>query len=275
MKELKKKLTFQTKNIDGKDINLCVKRPTMEQAKALQKTYNAAFMEALKNGSPLYDKLDAVAREQGIWSEDMEQKLTLLDKKIKDAEKKILAGGNAGLTKAKAHDLAIEIRRLRNERRSLVAARDRLGQNTAEAQAKDAQFNHQISLCTFYNDGANEGKPYFADLEDFLERVSEDAAVQAAKNMSYLSFNLDPNYENSLPENKFLAKYGFADKDGRLVNKDGHLIDDEGRLINEDNRFVNEKDEFVDRDGNRVDEDGNFVVEFSEFLDDEQSEESV
>lgn len=267
MKEFKKKLAFQAKNMDGKEINLCVKRPTMEQAKILQKTYNVAFMDALKNGAPLYDKLDTVAREQGIWSDDMQAKLVVLDKSIKDAERKILAGGNAGLTKAKAHDLALEIRKLRNERRLLVSSRDRLGQNTAEAQAKDAQFNQQIAVCTYYNDGANEGKPYFADLEDFLERVSEDAAIQAAKQMSYLSFNLDPNYENTLPENKFLSKYGFADKDGRLVDKQGRLVDEEGRLINEDGRFINEAGEFVDREGNRVDEDGNFVVEFAEFLD--------
>lgn len=275
MKEIKKKLAFLANNGDGKSISLCVKRPTMEQAKVLQKTYNVAFMDALKNGAPLYDKLDTVAKEQGIWSDDMEQKLVVLDKKVKDAEKKILAGGNAGLTKQKAHELALEIRRLRNERRTLVSARDRLGQNTAEAQAKDSQFNQQIAICTYYNDGANEGKPYFTDLEDFLERVSEDAAIQAAKQMSYLSFNLDPNYENSLPENKFLAKYGYADKDGRLVNKEGHLVDEEGRLINEDNRYVNDKGEFVTREGDRVDENGNFIVEFAEFLDDEQSESSV
>lgn len=269
MKEFKKKLPFTVKNVDGKEINLCVKRPTMEQSKTLQKTYNTAFMEALENKAPLYDKLDAVARAQGVWSDELEAKVNQLDAKVKDLEVKLGKGGNAGLTKKKAFELAKELRRLRIERRGLVASRDRLGQNTAEAQAKDAQFNQQIALCTFYNDGPNEGKPYFADLEDFLERVSEEAAIEAAKQMSCLSFNLDPNYENSLPENKFLIKYGYADGQGRLVNKDGKLVDEDGRLINEEGRFVDKDGQYVDRDGNRVDEDGNLVVEFAEFLDEE------
>lgn len=266
MKEFKKKLVFTAKNIDEKEVNLCVKRPTVEQSKTLQKTYNSTFMEALNNGSPLYDKLEVIARQQGVWTKEMEEQVNALDKKVKDAEKRLLSGGLAGLTQKTAYKLSLDIRKMRNERRGLVAARDRLGQNTAEAQAKDAQFNHQIALCTYFNDGANEGKPYFTDLENFLERLGEDAAIQAAKNMSYLSFNLDPNYENSLPENKFLAKYGFADKEGRLVNKDKHLVDEEGRLINEEGRFIDEQGEYVDREGNRIDEDGNLVVEFAEFL---------
>jgi len=266
MKEFKKKLVFTAKNVDGKEVNLCVKRPTVEQSKTLQKTYNTTFMDALNNGSPLYDKLEVIARQQGIWTKEMEEKVDALDKKIKSAEKNLLSGGLANLTKTKAYHLSLEIRKMRNERRSLVAARDRLGANTAEAQAKDAQFNHQIALCTYFNDGPNEGKQYFTDLENFLERLSEDAAIQAAKNMSYLSFNLDPNYENSLPENKFLANYGYADKEGRLINKDKRLVDDEGRLINEEGRFINEQGEYVDREGNRIDEDGNLVVEFAEFL---------
>ena len=66
-------------------------------------------------------------------------------------------------------------------------------------------------------------------------------------------YDLDPNYDNNLPENKFLKDYSFVNEDLRLVNDDGHLVDSQGRLINEEGRFIAYDDKgeeyFIDIDG--------------------------
>ena len=90
-------------------------------------------------------------------------------------------------------------------------------------------------------------------------------------------YELDPDYDKNLTENKFLVDYKFADEELRLINADGHLIDvDESnteRLIDENGRFVaySEDDEqyFVNRDGEEVNPDGSRKVEFAPFLDDD------
>ena len=85
-------------------------------------------------------------------------------------------------------------------------------------------------------------------------------------------YDLDPNYDKNLPENKFLKDYKFVDKELRLVNDDGHLVDSEGRLINDEGRFIAYDDDgeeyFIDRDGSALTEGGDYVVEFEPFLDD-------
>jgi len=95
-------------------------------------------------------------------------------------------------------------------------------------------------------------------------------------------YEIDPNYDKNLTENKFLVNYNFAqyDEDNNafpLVNNDGHLIalDEDGteRLINEQGRYIAYHEDgseyFVNLDGEEINEDGDKVVQFSPFLDDE------
>lgn len=81
-------------------------------------------------------------------------------------------------------------------------------------------------------------------------------------------YGLDNDYENNLPENKFLKKYKFIDQKLRLIDKKGRLIDSEGRLIDESGRYVDDNGSFVDKFGNKVDADGDYIVEQQPFLDD-------
>ena len=77
-------------------------------------------------------------------------------------------------------------------------------------------------------------------------------------------YNLDPNYDKNLEENKFLKEFNFVDEELRLINDEGHLTDADGRLINDEGRFIayrtekgkKEKDPeqvyFVNREGEEV-----------------------
>lgn len=267
---IKNKLVFTVQDNENKPVKLCVKKPNTAQSKELQKVYNSTFREALESGAIMRAKVESVARSQKVWDDEKQAEYKKLQTKISDAELKLAKGGAAGLSKKTAKELALQIQNHRMELRSLISSRNEIDANTAEAQAENMRFNHMLAMCTYYNEGEKEGKPYFDSYENLIERVSDKAAVEASKYMGFLIYNLEPNYELSLAENKFLIEYGFADAQGRLINKQGKLVDTEGRLVNEDGRYINEKNEFVDLNGNLVDEKGNPIVEFKPFLDDEE-----
>lgn len=265
--KVKNKLVFVTKDSEGKSFELSVKRPNVEQTKELQKVWNKAFNEALASGAILRVKINDFARRQGVWDDVKEKELAKLQKELHGIELKIKMGGKANLSKNKAKELAFRVHEIREAMRELTAGRNDLDGKSAEAQAENERFSYAVYLCTAYPDS---GDPYFKDYEDFKARETQAASIDAAKYLAFLTYNLDPNYEGELFENKFLKDYGFVDEKLRLINKEGKLVDREGRLIREDGRFINPKGELIDADGNPVDEEGNYKVEFAPFLEDEE-----
>jgi len=264
---IRNKLVFKSKDEDGHEVELAVKRPDAETAKKLQKVYNTTFKDALDSGAILKAKVESVARSQNVWDDDKETSFQKLQKELFSLELKLAKGG---IKKSDAKTVALRMRDIRLEMRGLTSDRNSIEQNTAESQAENARFNHSIATCTFYNSGPNEGKLYFKDYDDFLERIDKQVAIDAAKYIGLLTFNLDPNFESNLPENKFLKEYGFVNDELRLIDKQGRMVDAKGRLIRHDGRFINEKNELVDGEGNPVDEEGNYKVEFKPFIDDEE-----
>jgi hypothetical protein len=117
-----------------------------------------------------------------------------------------------------------------------------------------------------YNDTK---EPYFKNMEEYLNRATEQVSLLGAQNLANMLYGLDNDYETNLPENKFLKKYKFVDEKLRLVDKKGRLIDAEGRLVDDNGRFIDEQGNFVDKFGNKVDEEGEYVVDTQPFLDDE------
>jgi hypothetical protein len=115
----------------------------------------------------------------------------------------------------------------------------------------------------------DNNQPYFNSMEDYLNKSTDIVAVRAAQTLANMIYGLDNDYENNLPENKFLRQYKFVDSKLRLINKEGKLVDEDGRLIDEDGRFINAEGKFVDKFGYLVDKDGEYILESKPFLDDD------
>jgi hypothetical protein len=130
--------------------------------------------------------------------------------------------------------------------------------------AKYELFNYYVYACTYYSESR---KRVFETYEDYLNKNTEELAIRSAQNLANLLYGLEEDFESKLPENEFLLKYKFVDKDLRFINKEGKLVDFEGRLINENGRFIDEEGNYVDKYGNRMDEDGNYEVDFQPFTD--------
>jgi len=197
-----------------------------------------------------------------LWDNEKQARFTELQNKILEGERKLAKGG---IPLKDAKELALEMRKTREGIRELISVKTNLDTHTAEGQADNARFNYLVSACTVYS---NNKEPYFKSYEDYNNRSADPVALLAAQNLAGMIYGLENDYEDKLPENKFLKQYKFVDDKLRLVNKEGKLVDEKGRLIDENGRFINEKGQFVDKNGNLVDDKGDYVVEFSPFLDD-------
>jgi hypothetical protein len=253
--------TFKT-TINDKETEFLVRTPSLQDQREATKIYNQAFTEALKSKAIVRAKLDDLLVDQGLWDDAKQTKFTQLQSVILDGEKKLAKGG-IGLSQAK--QTALDMKKNREDLRELISVKTNLDTHTAEGQADNARFNYLVSVCTVYKDNS---KPYFANYEDYNNRSTDIVAILGAQNLAGMLYGLENDYEEKLPENKFLKQYKFVDDKLRLINKDGKLVDSEGRLIDENGRFINEDGEFVDKNGNLVDKQGDYIVEFQPFLDD-------
>jgi len=248
------------------DITVLVKKPNRKDLNESQIAYNKAWRKSLDDKAILRQKLNDYLTEQGVWSEDKQKQYDDFVKKINDREL-VLKKGGIPLKKAKS--IALELKRLRASFRDLISERTSYDNNTAEGTADNARFDYLVSVCVL---DPSTKKPVFKDMDDYNERGSEGWAIKAAGELANFIYNLDPNYEKSLPENEFLSKFKFSDDKGRLVNKDGHLIsvDEDGveRLIDEESYYVAYDENGVQY---RVNRSGEKIVEIVEspFLDDD------
>lgn len=252
-----------TATVNGKEVSLLVRSPSLQDQREATKVYNTAFSDALKAKAVVRAKLDDLLVEQGLWDDKKQFQFSALQSKILENERKLAKGG---ISLNEAKKLALEMRKDREELRDLISVKTNLDTHTAEGQADNARFNYLVSSCTVYNDNK---KPYFSSYDEYLNKSSDPVAIQAAQQLAGMLYGLENNYEEKLAENKFLKQYKFVDDQLRLVDKQGRLVDQDGRLVDENGRFINEKGEFVDKDGNPVNAEGEYLIEFKPFLDDD------
>lgn len=258
---MNKKETFKIE-----DKEYAVVFPGAKESREAQKAYNTTFASSIKEGCLLRESLDKYMKEQGLWGEEEDEQYKEILKNLNDNELKLQRGG---IKLSEARTIAIEMREKRLELQTLLAKRNALDINTAEGQAENTRFNTLVSLCLVYND---TGKPVYKNLDDYIENANTEVAFTGAQLLANITTDFNKNFEHTLPENKFLKKWKFADEELRLVNKNGHLVSKDGKLINENGHYVDENNNLVDVNGKKIDEDGNYLVEKSPFLDDDGKE---
>jgi hypothetical protein len=249
--------------IDGKEKEMLIKSPSIQDQKEATKIYNQTFSEALKAKAVVRAKLDDLLVEQGLWDNAKQAKFTELQNEILEGERKLAKGG---IPLSEAKKTALSMKKHREDLRELISVKTNLDTHTAEGQADNARFNYLVSACTVYSDSKEQ---YFKNFEEYNNRSADPVAILAAQNLAGMLYGLENDYEEKLPENRFLKQYRFIDDKLRLINKEGKLVDENGRLIDDNGRFINDIGQFIDKDGNVVDDKGDYVVQFSPFLDDD------
>jgi hypothetical protein len=253
------KKTFDV-TLEGQKRQLAVVRPTNVVSQKATLVHGRAYKEAMQAGLANRAMLEKILREAKLWDDVKQSEFESLSKKIRDAEMAVRAGG---MKVPELREKALELRRLRAEQRQLLADRNREDGKTADAYADQARFNYLVSACTV----DEQGKPFYSDTEDYLNREDDPVAMPAARLLGELLYDIDASWEKTLPENRALLAFKLCDQDLHLIDKQGRKVDAKGRLVNDEGRFVDEKGNFVDGDGNPLTADGEYKVEAKPFYD--------
>jgi hypothetical protein len=165
--------------VDGNEVELTIRRPNVKDTREAQVVFLSSFAKYTRAGALLRIKLDDFAREQGVWNDDKEARFQALRQELLDAERKLDAGG---FKMSDARQVALDMIKNRSELKSLIADRTQLDNYTAEGQADNDKFNYLVSVCLVYKDS---GKPFFADVAEYLNEGSNKIAIWGAQQMSY------------------------------------------------------------------------------------------
>lgn len=254
--------TFIATKIDGKEVELTFKDADAATLTEASRVYNKTFAELLESGGMLRKKLAATLKAQGLWSDEQQEELEAIQKQIVEKEHRLHLGG---MKATEGRDLALEISADRAKQAALLSSYNEYDNVTVEGQADNARFNYLVYCATVYS---KNKKRYFASFDDFVS-YKDPVAFVAASKYAKEYYNLDEDFESSLPENQFLKKFKFVDEDLRFVNSDGKLVDRDGNLVNEDGQRVDENGNLLDLYGYKRTEDGGFAEEAQPFLDDD------
>ena len=249
------------------EVQLEIRKPTNRQLLEAEKVYKKAFRDALDNGAMLRKKLGSYMQEQGLWTKEQEEKYDKVIKEINLLDYQINKGKDLDGKKLKlsqAKDMAFELADKRLEFRDLIAERQELDHLTAEGQADTERFSYLVYLCTY--DYLTQ-KPLYSSYEEYQDKGNEPEAVEAAKKVGEIVYDVDPNYEKELTENKFLRRFKFADNDNNLINQEGQRIDREGNLVDEEG--------FILKDGHRVNINDLPILEENETVDKAEFEDDL
>ncbi len=261
-----KRITVKKETGEGKDktkteIELVITKPTNKQMLEAERVYKGAFRKALEEGAMLRKKLGNYMTEQKIWTDEQEEEYNKVIKEINLLDYQLNKGKNLDGEKLKlsrAKEIALELQDKRVEFRDLIGQRQELDHMTAEGQADTERFSYLVYLCT--KDFLTQ-KLYYSSYEDYQNKGNEQEAIDAAKTVGEIVYEIDEDYENTLTENKFLKRFNFAnkknqliDKDGNRVDRDGNKVDEEGFILNKDGKRVNVNDLPILEDNEKVEE---------------------
>jgi len=248
----------EVKEEDGtvKKVSIYLQKPSNKIITASDKHKAKVWNQCLSDGILTKMELSHTMRERSIWDEDKDKRQIEIIGNIGKIEKSLYVDDGKKKTLSSGKDMAIEIRKLRNELRDLMSEKISLEENTAESISDNAKFDYLVSECTKYENG----KRVYESLDDYNSKSTNEIAVAAASKLAQMLYSLDDNFENNLPENKWLTHYGLTDKDGHLINEDNQKVDISGRVVNDEGHYINNDGKRTDIDGNLLEEDGTYVL---------------
>ena len=188
--------------MDGELKEGVVVSPSPEDIEEGQIVYTKTFRQAVDGGAYLGKKLASVLIEQGLWTEEKEKRIVLLRLYIKKFENKLK---DKEQTEDEARESAKKLREYREELHELVVEQNSFSEQTAEGQADNKRFSFLCSRCILDKETR---KPYFSSLEDYLKNGNTEFGVEGTKQFSFMMNQIDPEYEEKLPENIFFRRFG-------------------------------------------------------------------
>lgn len=244
---------IESTDVDGNDVTVFVVTPTEQQKieadKVNKRTFARLINETDENGKSiaiLRAKLFDYARQQGLWSDELQEQKNELIKNIQERLAKLEKGG---IPLKEAREMALEIGDFRSEMMALEIPLTQLKRYSLESQCENAEYDYLVSKCIL----DEEGKPVFDSVEDYKSADNHPWLMEACVKFSEMQYGLEENWEMKLPENEFLKKFKLIDDDMNLIDKDGNRVTRDGRLVSELEKTPEvEFQPFLDDEGNPI-----------------------
>ncbi len=256
----------RTVEVDGKDVEIYVTRPTNAIAREAEIYRITKFNELLAQGLKTKRQCNDQMRELGEWTSQDESAELRLTTELLKKEKELYRGNGKRKPKlSEGQKIAIEIRVIRSQLRDLSTRKIAAEASSAESMADDAKFDFLVANCTFYK---SNGKKVYNTFEDYNQKSADELAFTAAGALAQLLYNITDDFEQQLPENQFLVKFGLVNEELSLINpQTGDTVDLEGRKVDSEGYYLDEEGNRVDTEGNRIAEDGSYeIVEYENDL---------
>ena len=253
------KVEVKTKDDDGNEVveNFVVKRPTNDLIRRADRQRAKEWNECVADGVPTKQALRKQLTEKGLWSDKEDDKEKELRAELSKLEISLYTDDDKNKVRSieEGRLIAIEVRKARFRLTRHLTNINEFERNTADALANNKRFDFLVSTCCF----TESGEIVYKDLADYDARASTDAGYACAAALAEMLHGVDAEFEEALPENKWLTTHKCVNKELSLVDQEGNLVDGQGRRISEDNWLLNEDGQKVDTNGNLRDDDGNYI----------------
>lgn len=254
---------------DKNKLKLAVIRPGNRITQDANMQYNMKVSSLIRQGSDggerllLRSELEEHMIRTGLWSKDDALKMEKIGIRLRAIELMLQKGG---IKISNARNLAVEMSQLRMKSMSLYNKKQQLDSATVESVAENHKYGFLMTKCVVY---ADDGKPFFVDYDDYIDRGDTIAAIDTSRCLAKMVYGLDSNVNHSFFENRWLLEHKFMNESGRFTDQEGNFVDQNCKRVDKAGNFVNEKGMLVNKNGILVNKDGSFVVEDSKpFLDD-------
>lgn len=202
-------MNAKTFEVNGKTYK--VMEPTINIDSAAKKIYMSEYNKALKNDSVPRDRLDDKLKELGLMTPEDYDRMEKLRNEIEELIKPLKTGG---IKLKEMKERAEKAQLLRLQLYGLISYRTKYDDLTAESVAEDARFNFIVYSCLL----DENDKRVFNSYQDWESCTDNQLLEKAASAMVDILYPDRGNVFLTLPENEFLVKYGFYNKDLTPVN---------------------------------------------------------
>ena len=246
---------------DGKEVKFCVKPPSREDLEESDRMYACKIGSLLKSEKSgdllLRDQLDKFLQREGIWTDQDEADIDEINTNIKAKLTKLRKGG---LKLSEGREICIQILEHRSQMAIVRSKRRSFDESTVEYIAEQEKIDYLIFADTV---GADNGNRCWESFEDMKSDKDNSVYAAAATKMYEFVFGVDDQFEQRLPENRWLKKYSFINEDLRFTNrKTGDLVDRKGDPVSTDQLDI--LDQFNDIQGE--------IISEEPFIDDDTNE---
>ena len=193
------KLTFT----EGK-AEYFVRMPTQKDINEGDLVYKTKYSEALRYGALSAAEAQKIIAERDIWTrqddldvQELFMQLHALGDELMKTEKFALAANTI-----------YEMEKVRTDILRLNMRKNNVLDNTAEAYADDHRLQFYCVACAFHKDGSQ----IFQNIDEYLERASEDIAATCMTKIIHLIANEGKDFRAEWPEFKWRVEKGLVDE---------------------------------------------------------------